>query len=308
MMAITLSLIAQGPTGSDDEDETLDAEELLNRHLDTFAELESWVLAESTLADIAQAINVEDIVTPLEEFFRTTIKDLSKTYANFSTSELDVSLELTPENQVLIKSIDPEGRFHVTDLKPNDVITDINRELAVDSTDDPLQTVQYYLFPYAKVIKGFPPLVLTVNREGSEVDVEINNNDEALKAITVKSTTFGTPAFTWMNDGQGNVVLQYEPPPSVFLMEIEEEMGQYFDVEFGVLVLQAPQDHGFKAGDVLVEVEDTSIRAIDHVTKALKRSDNDVITTVVKRKGKRVELEVERSSVIFRNAEEQMTH
>lgn len=308
MMATALSLFAQNPSDVEGQEEMLDAEELLNRNLDTFAELESWVLAESLLADIAQAINMEDVVTPLEEFLKSTIRNLSETYASFSTSELDVSLEVTPENQVLIKSIDPEGRFHLTDLKPNDVITEINGELTVDSTGDPLQTVQYYLFPYAKVIKGFPPLVLTVNRGGTNVDVEINNDDEALQTIAVRNVNFDKPSFTWLNDGQGSVVLHYEPPPSVFLLEIEEEMGQYFDVEFGVLVLQAPQDRGFKAGDVLVEIDDTSIRAIDHVTKALKRSDNDVITTVVKRKGKSVELEVERASVIFRNAEEQMNH
>lgn len=294
--------------GADIEQLDDDIEQLMDRHIDTFAELESWVLAETTLADIAHAINVEDIVTPLEDFLKTTIKNLSETYSSFSENELDVTLELTPKNQVMVKSIVPEGRFSVTDLKTNDVITVINGELTVDSIDDPVQTVQYYLFPYAKAIKGFPPLVLNVNRGGKNVDVEIRNDEEALRTLSREIVTLGSPTLKWVNDGQGTFAVHYELPPSVFLMEIEEEMGQYFNVEFGVLVLQAPKDRGFKAGDILVEIEDTSIRSVDHVTKALKRSDNDVITTIVKRKGKTVELETERSSVIFRNAEEQMTH
>ena len=308
MIVAVPSLLAQAPSKPADTDETLDIEQLMDRHLDTFAELESWVLAESALADIAQAINVEDIVSPLEDFLKTTIKNLSETFASYSENELDVALELTPENQVLVKSIAPEGRFHVTDLQPGDVITEINGTLAVDKFDDPVQTVQYYLFPYAKVIKGFPSLVLNVNRGGKNFDVEINNEDEALQTSTFGKVKLGTPSLQWIIDGQGTYAVHYEVPPSVFLLEIEEEMGQYFDVKFGVIVLQAPKDHGFKAGDILIEIEDTSIRAVDHVTKALKQSDNDVITTTVVRKGKKVELETERSSVIFRNAEEQMIH
>lgn len=301
-------LLGQSPPNTSDPEESIDIEQLLDEHIDTYAELESWMLAESTLADIARAINVADIVTPQEDFLKITFQSLAKTFAGFSDSELGVNLELTPDNLVKVTSIEPGGRFHHSDLKANDVIKEINEKLAVDRIDDPVQTVQYYLLPYARVIKGFPPLVLNVTRGGNSVDVEISNDDETLKSFGYKSGNLSAPTLNLVKNRHGTFALHYELPPSVFLIEIEEQMGQYFDVEFGVLVLQAPKDHGFKAGDILVEIEETSIRSIDHVTKALTRSDNDVINIVVKRKGKSVELETDRSSVIFRNAEEQMTH
>ena len=286
-------------------------EQLRDKHLETLAELESLVLVESPLVDLANAINAEDIVTPYKDLLTTMFDNFSGVFTNFSVHDLGVTLDLTPENRVLVKTIDPEGRFHITNLKPNDVITEINKELLVDQIDDPVETVRYFLFPYAKVLKGFPPIALTVNREGKSVDVEISNDDAALQTVKFKPTTLKAPNLQWIINSQSNsftVPYSLNLPPSVFLMEIEEELGTYFDVEFGVLVLQAPKDSGFKAGDILVEIEDTAIRAIDHVVKALKHSESDEITTIVKRVGKSVEFKTERSSLIFRNAEEQMIH
>lgn len=281
-----------------------------DRYLDTLAELESWVLAESALVDLSNAINVEDMVSPIEDFMKTMLNNLSGKFASLGEQDLGITLEVTSENQVLVTSIEPEGRFNLTKLKENDIITKINEQVAVDELDDPVATTQYYLFPYASVVKGLPPLALTVNRDGKDVDIEIKNDDEALltkyNLKTVKRPTGSI--VRWDHGSPGSFTIEYKAPPSVFLLEIEDEMGQYFNVEFGVLVLKAPKESDFKAGDILVDIEDTAIRAIDHVTKALKRSENDVIKAEVKRKGKKVEIELERTSLIFRNAEDQMIH
>jgi len=310
-------LWAQGQSSSD-EDQQDDSEPIeefqplldSDRYLDTLAELESWVLAESALVDLSNAMNIKDMVSPIEDFMKTMLNNLSGRFAGFGEQELGITLEATPENQVLVTSIEPEGRFHLTDLKASDVIVKINDKVAVDELEDPVATMQYYLFPYANVIKGFPPLALTVSREGKDVEIEIKNDDETLLTKFPLKTLKGPmgPIVMWDHDRPGAVTLEYRAPPSVFLLEIEDEMGQYFDVEFGVLVLKAPKDSDFKAGDILVDIEDTAIRAIDHVTKALKLSENDVIDVDVKRKGKTVEIELERTSVIFRNAEDQMIH
>ncbi|MXZ56284.1 MAG: hypothetical protein F4227_05615 [Gammaproteobacteria bacterium] len=307
-------LWAQEQSSSDNDDDELvvEIQPLVDsdRYLDTLAELESWVLAESALVDLSNAMNVKDMVSPIEDFMKTMLNNLSGRFAVFGEQELGITLEATPENQVLVTSIEPEGRFHLTDLKVNDVITKINEQVAVDELDDPVATMQYYLFPYANVIRGFPPLELTVRRDEKEVDVQIKNDDEAIVTKFPLKTLKGPmgPIVMWDHDRPGAVTIEYKAPPSVFLLEIEDEMGQYFDVEFGVLILKAPKDSDFKAGDILIDIDDTAIRAIDHVTKALKRSEDDVIKAEVKRKGKKVEIELERTSVIFRNAEDQMIH
>lgn len=303
----------QSSSDNDDDDElVVEIQPLVDsdRYLDTLAELESWVLVESALVDLSNAMNVKDMVSPIEDFMKAMLNNLSGGFAVFGEQELGITLEATPENQVLVTSIEPEGRFYLTDLKVNDVITKINEQVAVDELDDPVATMQYYLFPYANVIRGFPPLELTVRRDEKEVDVQIKNDDEAIVTKFPLETLKGPmgPIVMWDHDRPGAVTIEYKAPPSVFLLEIEDEMGQYFDVEFGVLILKAPKDSDFKAGDILIDIDDTAIRAIDHVTKALKRSEDDVIKAEVKRKGKKVEIELERTSVIFRNAEDQMIH
>lgn len=315
LMILTAPVLwAQASNSSNDSQKDLAIDEELKQlnkrdpYFDTLAELESWVLAESALVDLSNAMNVQDMVTPIEDFMKTMIDNLSGRFAGFGDHELGISLELTPENQVSVSAIEKEGRFHLTDLKANDVITKINERVVVDELDDPVATVQYYLFPYANVTKGFPPLALTVSRDGKTVDLEIKNDDPALQLTKFNVSKSKAPIVMWAQESPTSYTIHYKPIPSVFLLEIEDEMGQYFDVEFGVLVLKAPKDGKFKAGDILVEIEDTAIRAIDHVTKALKLSENDVITTVITRKGKKVELEMERTSVIFRNAEDQMIH
>lgn len=308
-------LWAQEQSSSDKDEPVEEVQPMVDsdRYLDTLAELESWVLAESALVDLSNAMNVKDMVSPIEDFMKTMLNNLSGRFAGFGEQEIGITLEITPENQVLVTSIEPEGRFHLTDLKKNDVIIKINEQVAVDELDDPVATMQYYLFPYANVIRGFPPLALTVRRDEKDIDIEIKNDDEALRSKFPLKTIRGPmgPIVMWDHDNQGQITeftIEYKAPPSVFLLEIEDEMGQYFDVEFGVLILKAPKDSDFKAGDILVDIEDTAIRAIDHVTKALKRSKDDVINAEVKRKGKKVEIEMERTSVIFRNAEDQMIH
>ena len=243
-----------------------------DRYLDTLAELESWVLAESALVDLSNAINVEDMVSPIEDFMKTMLNSLSGKFANLGEQELGITLEATPDNQVLVTSIEPEGRFNLTKLKANDIITKINEQVAVDELDDPVATTQYYLFPYANVIKGLPPLALTVSRDGKDVDIEIKNDDEALRSKYSLKTVKGPTGsiVTWDHGRPGSFTIEYKAPPSVFLLEIEDEMGQYFNVEFGVLVLKAPKESDFKAGDILVDIEDTAIRAIDHVYEGIE--------------------------------------
>ncbi|MCY3540695.1 MAG: hypothetical protein F4X56_06595 [Gammaproteobacteria bacterium] len=316
MMSVTPQLWAQDQSSNEeDQQDSAAVEEVQrprdsDRYLDTLAELESWVLAESALVDLSNTMNVEDMVSPIEDFMKTMLNNLSGRFANFGEQDLGITLEETPKNQVLVTSIEPEGRFYLTDLKANDVIVKINEQVAVEELDDPVATMRYYLFPYAKVIKGFPPLALTVSRDGKDFDIEIENDEEAIiTKYNMKEIKGPTgPILMWDHGGPGEITIEYKPPPSVFLLEIEDEMGQYFDVEFGVLILKAPKDSDFKAGDILVDIEDTAIRAIDHVTKALKLSENDMISAEVKRKGKKVEIELERTSVIFRNAEDQMIH
>lgn len=316
MMGFTLLLVAQEPTtntrNNNNEATATDGEptrRMLDQYLTTIAELESAVMAERTVTDGTGNIIIKDVVTPIEEFYRTVLTNLSGSLASFTEFDLGVTLELTPEDQVLITEIDPDGRFHLTKLKPNDVIVEINDELEVDQIEDPLATVHYLLYPYARVLKGFDPLVLKVARDGDLLDVEISNDDAAIQIGQFnRSKLKNSPILRYQHGGKSYSVTHTTPLPSVYLLEIEEDLGQYFGVEFGVLVLQAPKDSGFKAGDILEKIENTSIRAIDHVTKALKRAENDEITTTVKRDKKKVEVKMSRSSPVFRNAEEQMFH
>lgn len=90
------------------------------------------------------------------------------------------------------------------------------------------------------------------------------------------------------------------------IMEIEEDLGHYFGVEYGVLILTVPEvddfnsyDPQLEVGDVILEIHDNPIRSASHVYKHTK----DLIgkfEVVVKRKKREKTLTVDAEELRFR--------
>ena len=62
----------------------------------------------------------------------------------------------------------------------------------------------------------------------------------------------------------------------IFVMEIEEEFGGYFNVEYGVLVLKAEDVEGIQAGDILLEIDEKPIRSLSQAFRHKQDSEGEV--------------------------------
>ena len=62
----------------------------------------------------------------------------------------------------------------------------------------------------------------------------------------------------------------------IFVMEIEEEFGDYFNVEYGVLVLKAGDVEGIQAGDILLEIDEKPVRSLSQAFRHKQDADSDV--------------------------------
>lgn len=62
----------------------------------------------------------------------------------------------------------------------------------------------------------------------------------------------------------------------VYVMEIEEEFGGYFNVEYGVLVLKAEDLEEIQAGDILLEIDEKPVRSLSHAFRHKQDADSEV--------------------------------
>ena len=62
----------------------------------------------------------------------------------------------------------------------------------------------------------------------------------------------------------------------IFVMEIEEEFGGYFNVEYGVLVLKAEDIEGIQAGDILLEIDEKPVRSLSQAFRHKQDADGEV--------------------------------
>lgn len=93
---------------------------------------------------------------------------------------------------------------------------------------------------------------------------------------------------------------------SIGIMEIEEDLGHYFGVEYGVLILTIPEiddfnsyDPQLEVGDVILEIHGNPIRSASHVYKHTKDLVGE-FEVVVKRKKREKTLTVDAEELRFR--------
>ncbi len=84
------------------------------------------------------------------------------------------------------------------------------------------------------------------------------------------------------------------------LLEFERDMGHYFDMEFGVLVIDAPEGRALKKGDVLLRINDKAVRSISHAQRYFEASDG-AAKVEIKRRNKKQEIELVSNDLIVRD-------
>ena len=215
---------------------------------------------------------------------------------------IGVMLENAADSGVLIKGVMDTAPAYLAGVEAGDVISSID-DVDLLSLDDPVQSA-------VEVITSKAPgtvVRLVLQRNDDEQEIEVATIDRlsmerlrafggewhAVEGVTINNSSVD-PRF-W------NSITANFPGAEhrVFVMEIEEDLGSYFDVEYGVLVVKAADVEGIQAGDILLKIDDKPIRSISQAFQH-KHNAEDEVELQIKRDKKEVKVTLEKDKFSLR--------
>lgn len=285
MLAATFPLL--GDTDQEDPEKELDNRvRNLDEAIQAIAELESELILESVSPFIQQ-------LQPLAEMLPEVLTDaVSVAGVALQLGRLGISVAPPTEDGIPVYHVHPKSSAAHSGLRPHDTIVSINGETVEAILDDPEQ-VQMLV---SGVDENGDPLIFVAVRDGEELEIKVDKKAIPGRSVFLHAgdapvVTFETPPYTqtwttWVENNPNIVSLNYSGRISV--LEIEEEIGHYFGVEFGVLVLDIPDDHDqLKPGDIVLRIDDNPIRSYSHVQKySAKASSSETVKVRIKRRGR----------------------
>ena len=196
--------------------------------------------------------------------------------AAFTDAVIGVRLGEATDNGVPIREVIESAPANIAGIQPGDVILQID-DVDVSDLDNPTEST-------AELISSNEPgsiVRFTLQRDDEELEIDVATIDRnSLNRIS-------TPTRAWQSQEGGVRILEpegwYYPVRSfqgtnnkIFVMEIEEDFGRYFDVEYGVLVLKADDVEGIQAGDILLKVDDKPVRSLSHAVRHRQDAGDEV--------------------------------
>ncbi len=275
------------------------------RVYEVLAEFEGDVLATQILDSLEAAIAMPEEINPAQVATKVMSSMIMHTldaveesvipaFQESFTSEV-LGMEIKPgTNDVLIvTSVSPESIAAEAGIQTNDTIVKlVNEENHGKLLNNSENSLEVTLF--SSVWDG--PVTLSVKREGETELIPIELDVTESIRYPFYDIVVSNPVIDqwWTTSGD-----------QLVLFEFESDLGEYFDAEFGVVVLSVEGDLPLKPGDVLLTIGEQSIRAIDHVKRAQSKSDG-VISIEIQRRGDTMELEADFTKIFVQDAREQM--
>lgn len=200
-----------------------------------------------------------------------------------------------------VVAITPGGPAEEAGLEPGDVITRFNDIKLVEApgragSGESAPAIR--LIERARQLSEGDKVRLVYVRDGKERDVEI-------RAVPLPASPFGGNRQTFViRTGEPNIKTEFAFVPrwtaigfrefdNLELVELNPDLGGYFGVKDGVLVVQAPPESLFKIrpGDVLLKVGEFRPRTPQEAFEVLHTHEpGKPITIQVLRKGDKIEL------------------
>ncbi len=290
MLAATLPLI--GDTEQEDLERDLKNAMLeLEAAIEAFAEIESELVVES-VSPFFQHLQ------PLTEMLPEVVTDaVSVAGVALQLGRLGIAVASPTEDGIPVYHVHPKSSAAQSGLRPHDTIVSINGETVETILDDPEQVQM--LWP--GVDENGDPLIFVAVRDGKELEIKVDKKTIPSSSIflhrgnapvvTFEAPPHGQTWATWIENNPSIVSFNFSGRVSV--LEIEEEIGHYFGVEFGVLVVDIPDDHDqLKPGDIVLRIDGNPIRSYSHVEKySAKASSSETVKVRIKRRGRTMDVD-----------------
>ena len=200
---------------------------------------------------------------------------------------------------VLVEPWSPAGH---AGLQAEDVVVSVDG-IDITKANEPQEIVQ-------RLTSGTEPGETTtfgILRDGESMDIELDLSAAGTFTTIIERLGSGnwdavqqyTLLNEWERRGNSRFFGGYATrAKQVSLMEVEGDLGQYFGVEFGVLVLEVPEEHEvLKPGDILLRIGENSVRSFSHAQRYFNQRQNGSISAptelTVRRRGRQQELKID---------------
>ena len=285
MLAATLPLIGETNTDQDDpEKELLKAVEELESAIEAFAELEG-VIVEQNFGSIVKQLQ------PLTEILPDVITDaVNVTGIALQLGRLGIGAATPTEDGIPIYSVHPRSSAAKSGLRPHDMIVSINGTTVETILEDPEQVGMLV----SSVDENGDPLIFVAVRDGEKLEVKVDKKavpgssvffyPQDAPVVTFDTSPHTRPWTNWITNNHDSRTF----PGLISVLEIEKEIGHYFGVEFGILVVDTPEGHDqLKPGDIVLRIDGNPIRSYSHIEKySAKASSSDTVKVRIKRRGR----------------------
>ena len=209
--------------------------------------------------------------------------------ARSNRAMLGVLIADQDEQGVVVGGVTPDGGAEAAGVLADDVITGINGE-PLTGLDRPGERLREILDDVA----SGDPVNLVILRDGELSDVEVVTTD-AFRANLVPHFDFD-----WLPrvDIPGRVVAlrdRFERRDvGLKLADIGEDLGDYFGVDAGVLVLDTPTNSDLRPGDILKRIDDADVGSSEEAYRLLSGEGEAAVE--VRRKNRSMDLTVAKHS------------
>lgn len=195
------------------------------------------------------------------------------------------------EQGVTVGGVAPDGGAEAAGVLAGDVITGINGE-PLTGLDRPGERLREILDD----VESGDPVNVVILRDGELSDIEVVTTD-VYRGDLVPRFDFD---FNWLPrvDVPGRVIAlrdRFEHRESdLKLADIGEDLGDYFGVDAGVLVLDTPSNSDLRPGDILKRIDDADVGSSAEAYRLLAGEGEAAVE--VRRKNRSVDLTVAKHS------------
>lgn len=205
------------------------------------------------------------------------------------------------ENGIVVAGVSPAGGAEAAGIESDDVIVAINGE-SLTGQDQPLDILHGVLDD----VSPGGEVELTVSRDGNIETHEVTTTPSVVhiegqvprlleklgQAGRVQITPAAplTPSRPWLS------LMGLGETGQLQLVDIGEDLGDYFGVDGGVLVLNAPGKSELKPGDVLRRIDGADVGSANEAYRLLAATSGENAEVEIRRKNRKAEVTVAKGS------------
>lgn len=192
---------------------------------------------------------------------------------------------------IVVAGVTPAGGAEAAGVEVEDVIVAINGK-SLTGHDHPVDTLY-------RVLEDVSPggnVKLAVSRNGNIETYDVGTTPTFIhiegrglqRALEIPSATAPVlPSRTWHG-----LMTSRGATGQLHLVDIGEDLGDYFGVDGGVLVLNAPGKSELKPGDILRRIDGADVGSADEAYRLLATASSDDAEVEVRRKNRKVDVPV----------------